>query len=71
MHYKFKSSRDYATVNFEGGFISLGEFKKAVISQKKLGKLTDFDLVVTNAQTNEGVDYFLSPQFHSGPHPLF
>ena len=57
VHYKFKSesSKDFSTVLFEGGFISAGEFKKAIVTQKKLGKLTDIDLEVTNAQTGESM----------------
>lgn len=55
VHYKFKSARDYDTVTFSGAFISLGELKKAIFAQKRLGKPTDIDLEVTNAQTNESI----------------
>jgi len=53
VHYKFKSAKDYDTVTFDGGFITLAELKATIITQKKLGKNTDFDLNVTNAQTEE------------------
>ena len=53
VHYKFKSSLDYDTLTFDGLSITLGELKKA-IAAKKLGKNTDFDLQITNAQTKEG-----------------
>lgn len=54
IHYKFKSSRDYDTLTFDGLHISLGDLKKAIILHKKLGKIVDFDLQITNAQTKEG-----------------
>eukprot|EP00126_Sphaerothecum_destruens_P010423 Sdes_comp20737_c0_seq1m16587 len=53
VHYKFKSSRDYDTITFDGPSISLVELKEAIILQKKLGKAGDLDLQVINAQTNE------------------
>ncbi|XP_044734609.1 E3 ubiquitin-protein ligase RBBP6 isoform X3 [Chrysoperla carnea] len=53
VHYKFKSSLDYDTVTFDGLHISVGDLKKAIIQQKRIGKNTDFDLQVTNAQTKE------------------
>lgn len=55
VHFKFKSSRDYDTVLFEGSCISLGELKRSIIAKKKLGKSNDFDLIITNAQTGEGM----------------
>jgi len=55
VHYQFKSSKEFSTVTFEGSYISLGELKKAITTQKKLGKGTDFDLQITNAQTGEGL----------------
>jgi len=54
IYYKFKSSKDFDTLNIEGPHIALGKLKQQIITQKKLGKSGDFDLVVTNAQTNEG-----------------
>lgn len=53
VHYKFKSMLDYDTVTFDGLSITLGELKKA-IAAKKLGKNAEFDLQVTNAQSNVG-----------------
>ena len=55
VHYKFKSSLDYDSVTFEGGFISVGDLKKAIVEQKKLGHGTDFDLRFKDAQTSEGL----------------
>jgi E3 ubiquitin-protein ligase RBBP6 len=42
----------------DGPFISVGTLKEKVFESKHLGRGTDFDLVVTNAQTNEGWFYF-------------
>ena len=55
VHYKFKSALDFDTVTFDGLNISVGDLKKAIIHQKRLGKVTDFDLQITNAQTQEGL----------------
>lgn len=54
VHYKFKSALEYDTVTFDGLHISVKDLKKAIIHQKRIGKNTDFDLQVTNAQTKEG-----------------
>jgi E3 ubiquitin-protein ligase RBBP6 len=59
IHYKFKSAIDYDTITFDGLHISVSDLKKAIVHQKKLGKATDFDLMITNAQTNEGKIFFL------------
>ena len=57
VHYKFKnaSSKQWDSVLFDGGVISVLDLKRAIVSQKRLGKSQgDFDLVITNAQTGEG-----------------
>ncbi|XP_021931899.1 E3 ubiquitin-protein ligase RBBP6 isoform X3 [Zootermopsis nevadensis] len=53
VHYKFKSALEYDTVTFDGLHISVRDLKKAILHQKRIGKNTDFDLQVTNAQTKE------------------
>jgi len=53
IHYKFKSAIDYDTITFDGLHISVSDLKKSIVQQKRLGKATDFDLMITNAQTNE------------------
>lgn len=53
IHYKFRNSKDYATITFDGAYISLGELKKE-ICKREYGKVTDIDLKVVHAQTNEG-----------------
>ncbi|PSN31761.1 hypothetical protein C0J52_14582 [Blattella germanica] len=53
VHYKFKSALEYDTVTFDGLHISVRDLKKSILHQKRIGKNTDFDLQVTNAQTKE------------------
>ncbi|CAH2236771.1 jg8532 [Pararge aegeria aegeria] len=53
VHYKFKSALDYDTVTFDGLHISVGDLKAAISQQKRIGKTSDFDLQITNAQTKE------------------
>lgn len=54
VHFKFKSNLDHDTVTFDGLNISVADLKKAIMHQKKIGKSSDFDLQITNAQTKEG-----------------
>mgnify|MGYP001142025540 CR=1 FL=1 len=56
IHYKFKSAKDYDTYRFEGAGVPVWEPKQEIIQAKKLGKGLDFDLIISNAQTNEGRD---------------
>lgn len=55
IHYKFKSSKDYDTLTFDGLHISLADLKKAIMQHKKMTKTgsLDFDLQIVNAQTRE------------------
>ncbi|KFD56544.1 hypothetical protein M514_02648, partial [Trichuris suis] len=52
IHYKFKSSLDYRTVTFDGLHLSLCELKRMIFDRERI-RASDFDLLVTNAQTNE------------------
>jgi len=54
VYYKFKSAKDYDSVAIDGHFISVANLKEKIFESKHLGRGTDFDLLVTNAQTNEG-----------------
>lgn len=54
VHYRFKSALEYDTITFDGLHISIKDLKNAIIQQKRIGKNSDFDLRITNAQTNEG-----------------
>lgn len=53
VYYKFKSAKDYDSISMDGHFISVANLKEKIFESKHLGRGTDFDLVVTNAQTNE------------------
>ncbi|KAJ3415740.1 E3 ubiquitin-protein ligase rbbp6 [Chytridiales sp. JEL 0842] len=51
--YKFRSAKAYDQAVFDGNGISVFDLKKEIMVSKKLGKGTDFDLALYNAQTNE------------------
>ncbi|KAM1584444.1 hypothetical protein ACFX1Z_037422 [Malus domestica] len=53
VYYKFKSAKDYDSIPMDGPFIAVGILKEKIYESKHLGRGTDYDLVVTNAQTNE------------------
>ncbi|XP_010518720.1 PREDICTED: E3 ubiquitin-protein ligase RBBP6 [Tarenaya hassleriana] len=53
IYYKFKSARDYDSIAMDGPFISVGILKDKIFETKHLGSGKDFDIVVSNAQTNE------------------
>ncbi|KAK9274657.1 hypothetical protein L1049_021908 [Liquidambar formosana] len=53
VYYKFKSAKDYDSIPIDGHFISVANLKEKIFESKHLGRGTDFDLLVTNAQTNE------------------
>lgn len=54
VYFKFKSAKDYDSIPIDGHFITVGNLKEKIFESKHLGRGTDFDLVVTNAQSNEG-----------------
>jgi DWNN domain len=56
IRYRFKSAKDFDTLTFDGPSLHVWEVKDEIIVAKKLQKSLDFDLVLTNAQTNEGTD---------------
>ncbi|OVA05439.1 DWNN domain [Macleaya cordata] len=53
VYYKFKSAKDYDSIPIDGHFISVANLKEKIFESKHLGRGTDFDLMVANAQTNE------------------
>ncbi|CAM0944739.1 unnamed protein product [Alopecurus aequalis] len=53
VYYKFKSARDYDSIPIEGQFISVMNLKEMIFESKHLGRGTDFDLMISNAQTDE------------------
>ena len=54
VYYNFKSAKDYNSIPMDGPFISVATLKQSIFVSKHFGRGTDFDLLVTNAQTNEG-----------------
>lgn len=59
VYFKFKSAKDFDSVSIDGHFISVANLKDKIVEQKKLGRGSDYDLVISNAQTNEGVHFCL------------
>ncbi|KAI1292217.1 E3 ubiquitin-protein ligase RBBP6 [Halotydeus destructor] len=53
VHYKFKNNAEYNTVTFDGVHISVGDLKKMIIQQKKVGKSPDCDLQITDAESKK------------------
>ena len=53
VRYKFKNDLQFNTLPCDGFDVSLRDLKKAVVRAKKFGRMTDFDLVVTNEQTSQ------------------
>ncbi|KAJ1905726.1 Retinoblastoma-binding protein [Coemansia sp. IMI 209127] len=52
IQYKFRSSKDYSTVIFDGLSLSVDDLKQEILREQKLDP-DEFDLVITNEQTNE------------------
>nr|XP_024377086.1 E3 ubiquitin ligase PARAQUAT TOLERANCE 3-like isoform X3 [Physcomitrium patens] len=53
IHFKFRSAVEYDSIDIDGPFISIGSLKEKIVEHKNLGRATDFDLLITNAQTAE------------------
>ncbi|OVA18862.1 DWNN domain [Macleaya cordata] len=53
VYYKFKSAKDYHSVHVDGLFISVFNLKEQIFESKHFGMGKDFDLIVSDAQTNE------------------
>ena len=61
--YKFKSQREESKVSFDGTGISVFDLKKEIILANNLGKSSDFDLVVFDGSSGEGLSQ--SPPRHN------
>lgn len=60
IHFKFVYNKNYDKITFDGVSLSLSQLKKLII-EKNRSKQVDFDLEITNADTNEGsIDFFIS-----------
>ncbi|KAL8136639.1 hypothetical protein V2J09_002640 [Rumex salicifolius] len=53
VYYKFKSAKDYDSIPIDSHFITVANLKERIFESKHLGRGTDYDIEVTNAQTNE------------------
>ncbi|KAL9098153.1 MAG: hypothetical protein Q9163_006132 [Psora crenata] len=53
--FRFKSQKEPSRVTFDGTGISVFELKREIITQNKLGDGTDFELIITSEDTNEGM----------------
>ncbi|KAG6525052.1 hypothetical protein ZIOFF_015004 [Zingiber officinale] len=54
VYYKFKSAKAFDSIPIEGQFISVANLKERIFETKLYGKGNDFDLMISNAQSNEG-----------------
>lgn len=66
VYFKFKSAKDFDSVSIDGHFISVTNLKDKIVEQKKLGRGSDYDLVISNAQTNEGLHFCLRSRLRLG-----
>lgn len=53
--FRFKSQKEPARVVFDGTGISVFELKREIISLNRIGDGTDFELVISSEDTNEGM----------------
>ncbi|KAK4049419.1 Protein mpe1 [Microbotryomycetes sp. JL201] len=51
--YRFKSQKEPSRISFDGTGISVWDLKKEIIQENKMGKGTDFDFAIYNADTEE------------------
>lgn len=54
VYFKFKSSNTSDTIAFDGVSISVADLKRAIVEKKNLGRDSAMDLLLSNAQTNQG-----------------
>ena len=52
--FRFKSQKEPTRVSFDGTGISVFELKREIISLSNLGDGSDFELVITSDDSNEG-----------------
>lgn len=54
IHYKSAYSLNFDKITFDGVSIQLAQLKKLIAEKCKFVKQIDFELEITNADTNEG-----------------
>ena len=52
--FRFKSQKEPSRVAFDGTGISVFELKREIINMNRLGDGTDFELIISSEDTNEG-----------------
>jgi E3 ubiquitin-protein ligase RBBP6 len=55
IRFKFRSAVEFDSVQIEGNGIRISALKERILQQKNLGKGPNLDLVITNAETGEGM----------------
>ncbi|KAG0149070.1 hypothetical protein CROQUDRAFT_40434 [Cronartium quercuum f. sp. fusiforme G11] len=53
VYYRFKSQKEFQRILFDGIGISVWDLKREIITDSKMGKGTDFDFALYNAETDE------------------
>lgn len=56
VRYKFKNDKNGSTLLIDGFHISVRDLKRGIVEAKKLGRVTDFDLIVKESNTEEIYD---------------
>ncbi len=56
VRFKFKNDKEFSTLNTDGFHISVKDLKKGIVRLKRLGRITDFDLLVTNSTSDRVFD---------------
>lgn len=58
IHFKSVYNNNYDKVTFDGSSLTLGQLKKLIVEKSKFSRQVDFDLEITNADTNQGLFSF-------------
>ncbi|MBW0471010.1 hypothetical protein O181_010725 [Austropuccinia psidii MF-1] len=53
VYYRFKAQKDFQRIMFDGLGISVWDLKREIIQESKMGKGSDFDFAIYNADTEE------------------
>ncbi|XVE52944.1 hypothetical protein DITRI_Ditri02bG0164800 [Diplodiscus trichospermus] len=53
VYYKYKSSKYFHSIPIEGPFLSVSDFKAQIFSSQLYGKGKDFDLLISDAKTDQ------------------
>jgi protein MPE1 len=58
--YRFKAFKDESRISFDGTGISVLDLKREIILANNLSKANDFDLLVFDGATNQGLSRYSS-----------